>query len=227
MPVGQQVVEGRPRGDARQLTGPDVVDELLDEPELRLEHRDAQQSLDEEHVRDALLAGDVDGRAFGAELDREAPGSLLQQAGHLAGAQAAHQRQGGFERGELPGRHGQQLAEPVLELGVAGGGDRVDGALRTAAVADRLLRLDEAVLLERVDHGVERAVVELDALLLAPGAQGRGDLVRVHRPLGQAAEDGQRERVVDPATCHRSLPPIRILGLEYVASSQRSQAISR
>ena len=195
-------MEGRPRGDSRQLTRPDVVDELLHEPELGLQHGDAQQSLDEEHVGNALLADDVDRGAFRAELDGEAPGPLLQQSGHLAGAQAAHQREGGFEGGELAGRHGQQLAEPVLELGVAGGGDRVDRPLGTAAVADRLLRFDEAVLLQGVDHGVEGAVVELDALLLAPGPQGRGDLVRVHRPLGQAAEDGQGERVVDPATCH-------------------------
>src|SRR5665213_2376602 len=50
---------------------------------------------------------------------------------------------------------------------------------------------DQAVLLQRLDDRVQRPVVELDALFLAPAAQRRRDLVRVHRPLDQTCEDGK------------------------------------
>ena len=83
----------------------------------------------------------------------------------------------------------------------------------------------EAVLLQRLDDGVQRAVVELDALLLAAGAQGRGDLVGMHRPLGQAAEHGQRERVGHSASGHGT-SSIRngVSGTEYVPSRPHDEA---
>jgi hypothetical protein len=42
----------------------------------------------------------------------------------------------------------------------------VDGALGAFPLAGRLLHGDQAVLLQRLDDGVQRAVVELDALFL-------------------------------------------------------------
>ena len=53
-------------------------------------------------------------------------------------------------------------------------GDLVDGALGALALPHGAGRLDEALLLERLDHGVERAVIETDALLLGPLAAGSG-----------------------------------------------------
>ena len=77
-------------------------------------------------------------------------------------------------------RHPDQLGHPVDHLPRALVGDLVDGALRALAFPDRLPGGDEAPLLQRLDHGVERAVVEADAVLLGPGAQGLRHLVGVH-----------------------------------------------
>src|SRR5262249_934575 len=74
--------------------------------------------------------------------------------------------------------------------------------------------LDQPVLVQRVDDRVQRAVVELDALLLAALLQRRGDLVRVHRALDQAAEHGQRQGIGHAPPCH-IIPPGRLLYVEY------------
>ena len=50
-------------------------------------------------------------------------------------------------------------------------------------------------------HRVERSPVDLDRLVLAALAQGRGHLVREHRPLRQQREQRQRQQVAD-------LPPL-------------------
>ena len=61
------------------------------------------------------------------------------------------------------------------------------------------------LLLERLDHGVEGAVVEADALLLGPLPQGLGHLVGVHGPLVQADQHGQGEGIrPGPAVAWRS-----------------------
>jgi hypothetical protein len=69
------------------------------------------------------------------------------------------------------------------------------------------LRQDQAVLLERFDHGVERAIVELDALVFAALAQRGRHLVGVHGALKHARQHRQRQRIAHLALGHRlSLP---------------------
>src|SRR5690348_5815478 len=69
-----------------------------------------------------------------------------------------------------------------------------------------LLLGDELVLLQRLDHGVQRAIVELDALVLVPLAHRARHLVRVHGPLVEAGEHGQREWVRDFPLAHAAAP---------------------
>ena len=102
----------------------------------------------------------------------------------------------------LPHVFGAQVGQPVEELVGAGRGDGVDGALGTSPLPHGLDRGDVAPTLQALDHPVERAVVELDALVLVPGAQRLGDLVGVHGPLVQAAQHRQGEGVASCAPCH-------------------------
>ena len=54
---------------------------------------------------------------------------------------------------------------------------------------------NEAAPKQEVDHCVERAVPQLDALLLVPLLQGGGHLVGMHRALEQQRQHRQRERI--------------------------------
>ena len=72
------------------------------------------------------------------------------------------------------------------------------------AVVESLEKKDLIQARERIRDGrrPERTVVDLDAVFLAPHAQGAGDLVRVHRLLVQQREHRQRERVRRPPHAH-------------------------
>jgi len=173
---------------------------------LGAEHGLPVVHLDHEDLRQVLRL--TEHRGERAQLHPESLGAFVEQPGHLVGRQPRHQREPGLERGEVAHRGAEQLGQPVLELGDPGLGDLVDRALGPAAGAAGLTRPDQAVLLQRLDHRVERAVVELDAELLAPAAQRGGDLVRVHRALVQAAQHRQSQRVGHPSTGHGYSPSV-------------------
>ena len=82
----------------------------------------------------------------------------------------------------------------------------VDGALGALAFALGLLRLDEPVALQRLDHRVQRPEVELDALVLVAGPHGGGHLVGMHGPFLEAGQHGQRQGVGDLSAGHRGGP---------------------
>src|SRR4029079_3899933 len=64
---------------------------------------------------------------------------------------------------------------------------------------------------ELLEHAVERAVVELDALFLAALPEGPPHVVRVRGPLHQEREDRERERIGDLPSHRRG----HIYGDEY------------
>src|SRR5665213_2376603 len=75
-----------------------------------------------------------------------------------------------LQRRELTDRYRYQLREPVLALDRTCVGDLIHGALGSASLSRGFAGPDQAVLLQRLDDRVQRPVVELDALFLAPAA---------------------------------------------------------
>ncbi len=126
-----------------------------------------------------------------------------------SGGRHGKQREPGLELRELLGGRREHLAQPVDQLDAAGVEQLVDRPLGAPALALGLLRLDQPRALERLHDRVERAVVELDALVLAALAHGRRHLVRMHRALLQAGEHRKGEGIGSLRLRHR------ILGLEY------------
>ncbi len=112
-----------------------------------------------------------------------------------SGIERRNERQAGHERRILLGRRADELGHPVGHLDRAVVGDLVDGPLGPLALPHRAGRLDEALLLERLHHGVERPVVEAHALLLGPAAQRLRHLVGVHGLLVQADQHRQGQGV--------------------------------
>ena len=110
---------------------------------------------------------------------------LPEQLHNLAGRQRADQRERGHEVRVLMLRLLDQLAQPVMQLGPARVGDGVDGPLRALPLAAGLLRGHEPSPFQLLDHHVQRAVVELDAPLVAVVPQRAAQLVGVHRSLRQ------------------------------------------
>ena len=105
---------------------------------------------------------------FWASRNSSARARSLSASRRVVRRQGAEKRQGRHELGELLDRDGNQLSEPLVQLANPVVSQPVDGPLRAPAVAHGLLRPDEAAALERLDHRVQRPVVEPDALLLAP-----------------------------------------------------------
>ena len=116
--------------------------------------------------------------------------------------QGAEKRQGRHELRELLDRDGNQLREPLVQLASPLVGQPVDGPLRAPAVAHGLLRPDEAAALERLDHRVQRPVVEPHALLLAPRSKRLGHFVGVHGALEEAHQHAERQGVGPGRTRH-------------------------
>ena len=123
---------------------------------------------------------------------------VLEHVAHLGRRKHRHLREGRLELRVFLDRGAEQLGEPVLQLRTALLGEAVHGALRTPALAAGLHGLDEAVLGQVVHHGVQGAVVQLDAALLALGAHGRGHLVRMHRPLAERGQHGEGQGIGHP-----------------------------
>ena len=145
------------------------------------------------------------------ELHLELRHALFEHVDRDVGREDGQQRQRGLELEVLLGRPRDEVGEPVVQLARAGVGDLVDRAFGAPALTHGLARTDEAALLEQLDHAVERAVVEPDALVLGARAEGLRDLVRVHRSLVQAGEHGQSQGIGSGGSRH----PDRMLVTEY------------
>ena len=102
------------------------------------------------------------------------------------------------ELGELPAGLAHLAVEPPGQLGLAGRGEGVRGALRAGPVALGRLRLDPAGPGHRFQGVVQRSPVGRHAAL---GEHAR-ELVRVHGPLKQRAERGQHDRVGEGVSRH-------------------------
>ena len=122
-------------------------------------------------------------------------GALAEQADGVVRRKHGQQRQGRLELEVLLGGGGDELGEPVEQLTGTGRGEGVDRALGPASLADGLGGFDEASGLQRLDHAVEGAVVEADAVVLGAAPQRVGYLVRMHRRLVEAGEHRQGQRV--------------------------------
>src|SRR6516225_10406170 len=71
--------------------------------------------------------------------------------------------------------------------------DFVNGAFRASAVPSSLACFDESATHQKIDHSVERAVAQLDAVLLVSLPEDNAHLVGVHRPLEQKREHCKRQ----------------------------------
>src|SRR5262249_38567746 len=143
----------------------DLADELANPRQFRLPEDHAVLDLDEKEPEHALLYAGVQRAPRLVDLLLEEVLAFLEERDRLARRKVGDERPPGRELRILLHRLAQQLAKPAEELGAARLRQRVEGPLRTPAVAQRLLRYDQLLPLERLDHRVERAVVELDALL--------------------------------------------------------------
>ena len=153
----------------------------------------------------------------GGDLDLQGVAPLLEGGERLLRRQGGKQAEGGLELQVLLDRGRHQLGQPVGHLPQAGVGDLVDGPLGPPAGPHRLPGVDQLALLEGLHHAVQRAVVEPDALVLGPGPEGLRHLVGVHRPLLEAGQHGQGQRV-GPGAAGRhgwQSTPLRLLVKEY------------
>lgn len=92
--------------------------------------------------------------------------------------------------------------EPPYQLGVAGLGEGVDGALGAVARTFLALGGDPAGLGEGGDGVVERAPGGGGGVALAAGPQVREELVRVRGLFQEEPEHGGDDRVVESAAWH-------------------------
>ena len=214
-------VNGPPPLDPVQRAGLDVADQGADIAELGLADHRGVLGLDPHQPRQAVLLHQLPGGGRLGQLGLQVRRALGQQRRHVRRRQRRQERQRSLERGVILDRRGDEVSEPVVHLDPAGVGQPVDGPLGQPAFPPGLLRLNQPASFQRLDHPVQGAVVEPHALVLVPLPQGRGHLVRVPRLLGQADQDGQRERIGAIPGRHVP-PPDRILGKEYPARSSVS-----
>ena len=206
-------LERAPHVDRPPTLLADAAHQFVDEVEFGADHRQVVLGLHREQRRKLLVlerrrqrlpAGQrrqVLLRQFG-----EVPFHLPERAAELqrARAQERHrfvrrqhrqQRQRRLELRIFLGRRAQQIAHPFAQFVEAGRRQRVDGAFGPPPFPLGLLGDDEPARDQSVDHRVERAVAQLDALVLVPVLQGRGHLVRMHRPLEQQRQHGERQGI--------------------------------
>src|SRR5450755_1263452 len=127
---------------------------------------------------------------------------LRQERGRILGRQHWNEREPRLEPCVFFDWRADELAKPVDELHAASVGQAVDGAFGASPRTLDLLRDDEPVLLQRLDNRIERAVVELDALVLASLAHRGCHLVGMHRVLRETCQHYQRERIVYLTLCY-------------------------
>ncbi len=193
-----------PLGDALQRARPDLFGKLARPGELRLTHRQPVLALDQIQALHPALRGELQEGAPLGDLHLQVVAPLREERGCVLGRQHWNEREPRLEPRVFFDRRADELAKPVDELHAAGVSQAVDGALGASARALGLLRDDEPVLLQRLDNRIKRAVVELDALVLAPLAHRGRHLVGVHRVLRETRQHHQREQIVHLALRYRS-----------------------
>ncbi len=190
----------------------DPFDEPLDEGGFGVQQGEPVFLLDQEQRVHAPGQRAVDQLADLGALLGEPAKPPAQQLDHLARWQRRDQRQRGHEVRVLVLRLLDQLAQPVAQLIAAGVGERVHGAFRALARAGGFLLDDEAGLGQLPYHHVQRAVVELDAAIVAALAQQPAQLVGVLRPRRQVRQHRQRQQVVHlPSARHAASSSIERL----------------
>ena len=136
------------------------------------------------------------------QLHGQGVGPTFERHEGIVGIEAGQEGEAGEEGRVLLGRDADELGEPVVHFAGAVVGDGVHRPFGSFSFSDGARRLDEAVLLEGLDHGVEGAVIEPDALLLGPLAQGLGHLVGVHGLLVEAGQHRQGQGIRAGPTGH-------------------------
>src|SRR5579884_2918650 len=180
--------------------GADLGHDTAQPSELRLLHRQVVLELEQTESRHgrllALRSAEVAhqrAELLGGPL--EVAAALLQEGGGLGRREATEEAEAGGEARVLLHWLGDKLAQPIIETAATGVGEGVDRARGSAPGALGRLGGDEVVAHQRLDHGVEGAVVELDAAVHVAVAHHLGHLVGVHRPLEQEREHGEGEWV--------------------------------
>src|SRR6266568_1873437 len=215
-------VEGAPLRHSRERAVAKLAYHLAEPVRLGGAQCQLVLRLDEEQPGQ-FLAVLGESRPVRVDLGVQRGGPLGEQRDRLVRTEYREDRQRRLEPGVFPLRDTDQFAQPVGELGPAGVGDRVHRPLRAPALPFARRRLDEAVLLQILYNGVERAPLDLQILVLAPLAEQGGQLVGVARALGEGRQDDQRQQVTDLAPLgHRvtSFPYIR----RRVYGRERSRA---
>src|SRR5580704_16393472 len=172
-------VEHAPHVEPFERAGGHLVDEAVDELQLRGELLLLVLRLQLEETGQPGLARRLHGAADADHLHLQGVGPGPQRREGVVGIEGRDEREAGHEGRVLLGRDADELGEPVIHLPRPVVGDLVHGALRALSLPHGAGGLDEALLLEHLDDRVERAVIEADALLFGPLAQGLGHLVGV------------------------------------------------
>src|SRR5216683_3934843 len=145
----------------------DALDEMAGKGRFRLDQGDPVLLLEEEEPGYPGGPRGVDQAAGLGLLRGEVAEPGAQQAEDLAGGQRRDHRQRRNEGGVLVLRLLDELTEPVPQLVAAGVGEGVHGALGPLPGTAGLLLGDEPGLGQLADDHVQRAVVELDAAVVA------------------------------------------------------------
>ena len=199
-----RVVEGVPHLQSVEVAGFDVLDQSVDEVELGFGHLLLVLGFELEEPGQTRFVRKANGAAHLGQLEVEDLGTGPECLEGIVGSECGKKGQTRHELRVLLLRRPDEVGHPVDHLARALVGDLVDRPLRALSLAHGLAGDDQAVLLERLDDRVERAVVEPDALLLRTGAQGLRDFVGVHGPLVEGHQHGECKRVRSGATWHLS-----------------------
>src|ERR1700722_19659803 len=196
-------LEEAPQFEALQRAFLHLLDERPDERELGAERALLVLGLELEDPGQAGVAGGLHGAAHGHELHGQALGAVAERGEGVVGIERGQEGEAGLEGGVLLVRGADELGEPVRHFDGALVGDLVDRPLGPLALPHGAGGLDEALLLQRLDDGVEGAVIETDTLFLGPGPQCLRHLVGMHGLLVQTDQDGQGQRIGTGPSRHR------------------------
>ena len=198
---GLAVELGPQRAPAGLRVG-DLRDEALDERDLGVQQGEPVLLLDEEQrVHAAGERARRSARGSRRAAPRAGAGGARAASTTSSGGSAAMSDERRDEvRVLVPGTSTSSRSQSRSSA-PAGVGERVHRALGALALAGGLLLARRSpALASWLDDHVERAVVELDAALVAVLAQRAAQLVRVHRPAREVGQHREREQVVDLAS---------------------------
>src|SRR5258708_4996636 len=130
------------------------------------------------------------------------PRALFEQRCRFGGREVCEERQTCGKLGVFCGRRANQRTEPAEKFRASCLGRRVNGAFGMPSVPLCFLWHNQPLAQQRLDDGVQRAIVELDAISKPPLAHHGRNLVRMHGSLGEQGQNGQRQEVGDLAFCH-------------------------